>query len=90
MDSDDDQVLYQIWKTLDTRLTNLYEKEVYKFLPLLDKTVRDRIGWRKMYPENEFERFEKFMCLVEEVYLTPSLQWNDSGSSDSVDIHGSE
>jgi hypothetical protein len=55
----------------------------------LDKTVKERLGWRRRDPADDYERFQSFMMFVENVYLTPSIYWNDCDSCDSDSIHGS-
>lgn len=88
MDSDDERDLKQIWTKFDSRMNDIYERETHKFMLTLDKTVRERLGWRGKNPEGEYERFQIFMDFVNDVYLTPSLYWNDCGSSDRDSIHG--
>ena len=83
MDSEDERDLYQIWAKFDKRMTDLYDKECMKFLSALDKTVREKLGWRRSEPENLYDRFEVFMEFVRRVYLTPSLYWDDCSGSDS-------
>jgi hypothetical protein len=83
MDTQDNQDLFIFWKSFDERLKTVYEKEVWKALPRLDKLVREKLGWRKRHPEDDYERFREFMMYVEDVYLKPSLSCNDSTWSDS-------
>lgn len=92
MEPEDRDDLYPIWSKLDDRLVNFYEREIFKFLPTLDKVIRERIGWRRRYPEDKMERYQRFLDLVEEVYLTPSLYWkdNDSNRNSGDDSDGSE
>lgn len=89
MDSADEEDIYREWKKLDHKLTFYYEKEAWKFLPKMDKLVKEKLGWRRKFPEDDFERFQKFMSFIEDVYLRPSLQddrpSNDSNSSSSSD-----
>lgn len=81
MDEKDRADLYAEWRKFDQRLTDLFEKESYKFLPKLEKIIQEKIGWRRKYPENEYERFLKFMSYVENVYLKPSLNFDfDAGA----------
>jgi hypothetical protein len=91
MDIEDQKLLWNEWKKFDNRMNELYEKEAYKFLPKLDKLVKEKLGWRRRKPEDDLERFWFFMNFVDQVYLKPSLNLDlndslgDSGSSSSSD-----
>lgn len=88
MDNDDKNILWDFFKSFDERLISVYERECWKALPKLDKTVRERLGWRRCNPEDQLDRFNNFMDWVMDVYLRPSLgviteddcSWSDSGS----------
>lgn len=86
MDDQDRSELYQEWQKFDSRLLDLYEKEAYKFLPKIEKIIKERIGWRKKYPENEYQRFTIFMDYVERVYLKPSLNLNQDAGNSLIDL----
>lgn len=82
MDSDDERILYQFWQDLDTKLIEIYEKECWRALPKLDKLVKERLGWRRREPDDDFERFNAFMGFIESVYLRPTLEY-DVGTRDN-------
>jgi hypothetical protein len=90
MDSDDERDLSLIWTKFDRRMNDIYERETHKFMLTLDKAVRERLGWRGKKPEDDYERFQIFMDFVNDVYLTPSIYWNDCTSSDRDSIHGAD
>lgn len=89
MDDQDRADIYQAWKEFDDKLIYHYEKESWKFMPKLDKLVKEKLGWRKSDPEDAFDRFQQFMIFVKDVYLRPSLgithdcDWRDIDSSGS-------
>jgi hypothetical protein len=89
MDSDDEKDLFHVWKRFDDQLNTATEKIVWKFIPVLDKFVKEKLGWRRKKPEDDFERFQEFMTYVKTVYLIPSLieedSQYDSSESDSFD-----
>lgn len=96
MDQNDERDLYQEWRKFDQRLTALYEKEAWKFLPKLEKLIKEKLGWRKKFPEDDYERFQSFMTFIESVYLRPSLgitddrPWSDLDSGTGSDETDSE
>lgn len=93
MDKDDENVLWDFFKSFDQRLTNVYERECWKALTKIDKIVREQLGWRRMSPDDQLDRFNSFMDWITEVYLRPSLgqeqdddcSWSDSGSGCGTD-----
>jgi hypothetical protein len=85
MDARDKAELYGEWQKFDSRLLDLYEKEAYKFMPKIEKLIKERIGWRKRSPENDYQRFAMFMDYVEKVYLKPSLNLDQDAGDCFVD-----